>query len=121
MAAARNFADFSLTFARQDGAVVVGIIGELDHSTAAVLGRRLHDLLEDQGNLAVVLDLADMTFVDSSGLSVFVTAFRHLRERGGHLVLRRPSASTTKVFEITGLHRVLPIQELEPTLAPGAK
>lgn len=104
--------DLSLTFSRDHGSVVVGVIGELDCSTADVLAQRLEDLLEDQGNLSVVLDLGDMTFVDSSGLSVFVTAFRHLRARGGDLTLRRPSASTRKVFEITGLHRVLPIHDL---------
>lgn len=104
--------EFSLTFSRDNGSVVVGVIGELDCSTADVLGQRLDDLLDDQGNLSVVLDLEDMTFVDSSGLSVFVTAFRHLRERGGDLRFRRPSASTRKVFEITGLNRVLPVQEL---------
>ncbi|HVE45363.1 MAG TPA: STAS domain-containing protein [Acidimicrobiales bacterium] len=104
--------DFSLSFARDHGAVVVGIVGELDCSTAAVLEERLADLLSDQGNLTVVLDLADMTFVDSSGLSVFLTAYRHLRGRGGTLCLRHPSASTMKVFAITGLDRLLAIDDL---------
>lgn len=104
--------DFALSFARDDGAVVVGIVGELDCSTAAILEERLDDLLSAQGNLTIVLDLAEMTFVDSSGLSVFVTAFRHLRERGGTLCLRRPTASTMKVFAITGLDRVLDIDDL---------
>lgn len=107
-----DIGDFSLTFSRDNGSVVVGVIGELDCSTADVLSQRLEDLLEDQGNLSVVLNLEGMTFVDSSGLSVFVTAFRHLRERGGELTLLRPSASTRKVFEITGLHRVLPVHDL---------
>ncbi|HUR17770.1 MAG TPA: STAS domain-containing protein [Acidimicrobiales bacterium] len=104
--------DFALTFARDDGAVVVGVAGDLDCATAATLEERLGDLLTDQGNLTVVLDLADMTFIDSSGLSVLMTAYRHLRKRGGVLSLRRPSPSTRKVFEITGLDRVLPIDDL---------
>lgn len=110
--AAGHTADFSLSFSRDNGSVVVGVIGELDCSTSTILEQRLDDLLEDQGNLSIVLDLDAMTFVDSSGLSVFVTAFRHLRERGGELVLRRPAAPVRKVFEITGLHQVLPIEEL---------
>lgn len=104
--------DFSLTFGRERGAVVVGVFGELDCATAAILEQRMEDLLEAQGNLTVVIDLSGMTFVDSSGLSVLVTAFRHLRDRGGELLLRHPSASTRKVFEITGLSRVLPIDDL---------
>lgn len=104
--------DFCLTFARDRRSVVVGVNGELDCSTAEILSQRLEDLVEDQGNLSIVLDLAGMTFVDSTGLSVFVTAFRHLRSRGGNLTLRRPSASARRVFEITGLHKVLPVQDL---------
>lgn len=104
--------DFSLTFTRDSGAVVVGVSGELDCATASILEERLEDLLSDQGNLSIVLDLSDMTFVDSTGLAVFVTAYRHLHERGGSLLLRRPSASTWKVFETTGLDRVLPIDDL---------
>lgn len=104
--------DFSLSFTRDDGSVVVGVSGELDCATASVLEERLDDLLSDQGNLSVVIDLSDMTFVDSTGLSVFVTAYRHLRERGGTLLLRRPTTATRRIFEITGLHRVLPVEDL---------
>lgn len=104
--------DFSLTFTRDSGAVVVGVSGELDCATAPILEERLVDLLTDQGNLSIVLDLAGMTFVDSTGLSVFVTAYRHLRERDGSLLLRGSSASTRKVLEITGLDRVLPVDHL---------
>lgn len=59
----------------------------------------------------MLIDLTNMTFVDSSGLSVLVCAYRRLRERGGDLSLRRPSASTRRVFESTGLNKVLPIEE----------
>lgn len=104
--------NFSLSFSREDGGVVVGVAGELDCATAAVLDERLQDLLADQGNLRIVIDLADMTFVDSSGLSVLVATYQGLRARGGELSLRRPRPSTRKVFEITGLSRVLPIDDL---------
>lgn len=106
-----SFGDFSLTFARDSQAVVVGVVGELDCATGPTLENRLEDLIENQGNRTVVIDLTNMTFVDSSGLSVLVGAYRRLRERGGDLSLRRPSRSTRKVFEITGLDRVLPIED----------
>ncbi len=107
----RGFSDFSLTFARDSEAVIVGVVGELDCATGPTLEDRLEDLIENQGNQTVVIDLENMTFVDSSGLSVLVTAFRYLSERGGQLSLRRPSPSTRKVFEITGLNKVLPIDD----------
>lgn len=106
-----SFSDFSLTFARDSEAVVVGVVGELDCATGPTLEDRLGDLIENQGNRTVVIDLENMTFVDSSGLSVLVAAYRHLRERGGQLSVRRPSPSTRRVFEVTGLNRVLPIDD----------
>lgn len=107
----RCLGDFSLTFARDSEAVVVGVVGELDCATGPTLEDRLEDLIENQGNRTLVIDLTDMTFVDSSGLSVLVGAYRRLRQRGGDLSLRHPSASTRKVFGITGLDKVLPIDE----------
>lgn len=107
----RDIDDFSLTFARDREAVVVGVVGELDCATGPTLEDRLEDLIENQGNRTLIIDLENLTFVDSSGLSVLVTAFRNLRERGGRLSLRRPSPSTRRVFEVTGLHMVVPIDD----------
>lgn len=107
----RGIDDFSLTFARDREAVVVGVVGELDCASGPTLEDRLEDLIENQGNRTVIIDLENLTFVDSSGLSVLVTAFRNLRERGGRLSLRRPSPSTQRVFEVTGLNLVVPIDD----------
>lgn len=102
-------APFSLTFSRNQHRVVVAVHGELDCSTGPTLHERLADLIEFQGNLSVVVDLTSTTFIDSSGIEVLVTAHRWLRKRGGRLHLAVPRGSVLKVFEITGLDRVLTI------------
>src|SRR3954470_7858913 len=83
--------------------------GEQDLSTAPDLRARLHDLGETN---AVIIDLDETTFVDSSILGVLVGGLRRSRERevpfglvlGGdaHPAIRR-------IFELTGLHDVFPI------------
>ena len=88
----------------------VAIRGELDVYTAPKLRGRLHELL-DEGVSEITLDLADLSFIDSSGLGVIVGALKRLRERDGNLVLRAPSRSTSKVLEITGLSRILDVIE----------
>lgn len=96
----------SLTFAlhtdHHGDAAVVRIVGELDLATAPQLRQLLVDL-EEQGTRHVTLDLADMAFIDSTGLKVFVAGRQRFRDCGGQLALRSPSASATRVFEITGL------------------
>jgi len=99
----------SLRFSRNDGHVVIEVAGELDIATAPLLHERLADIIEAQGNLAVVLDLAGLTFIDSSGLTALVTAHKRLAAHGGRLNLTRPCPATRRAIEITGLHRVLTV------------
>ena len=103
-------ADFDVTTAVDNGAATVTVRGEVDVYTAPRLRERLYAVVGD-GAHRVVLDLAEMTFIDSTGLGVIVGTLKRLRERDGDLVLRAPSRSTKKVLEITGLTRIIEIIE----------
>ncbi len=99
---------FDLVTSRTDDAAMVRVIGELDLSTAP---RLLEVLAELAGNrtIDVTLNLAQMAFIDSTGVSVLVSGLKRLRETGGDLALLSPRASTMKVLEITGLTTVFTI------------
>ncbi len=102
-------APFQTLVSRFEGAVVVAIHGELDTYTAPGLRRLLHDLIDDQGNLTVVVDLAKVAFIDSSGLSALVVALKSIRSRGGKLTLANPSRNARRAFEVSGLNRVFAV------------
>ena len=93
---------FDLVASRTDDAAMVRVIGELDLSTAPRLRKVLTELAGN-GTVDVSLDLAEMAFIDSTGVSVFVSGWKRLRETGGELALRSPRASAMKVLDITGL------------------
>jgi anti-anti-sigma factor len=76
---------------------VVRLIGEVDMATAPTLQRHLEIV-----PTATVLDVRDVTFIDSSGLSVLVRANRD-RPSTQPLTLRSPASSICRVLEITGL------------------
>lgn len=103
---------FDVVVVRTGRAAVVQVQGELDLSTAPRLRQELVTLADD-GVLDVTVDLADIGFIDSSGLSALVAAHRRLREQGGDLGLRAPSPSTRKVLEITGLTGLLRLEATE--------
>jgi anti-sigma B factor antagonist len=86
----------------------VRLQGELDLSTAAQLRDELARLAAD-GATRVTIDLSDLAFIDSTGLSVLITALKRLRQQGGDMILRSPTPSTRKVLEITGLTEVFSI------------
>jgi anti-anti-sigma factor len=59
----------------------------------------------------VVVDLSDVTFLDSTRLGVLVTSLKRLREVDGSLDLVVASPRVLKVFTLTGLDVVIPIHE----------
>jgi anti-sigma B factor antagonist len=81
---------------------VVSPYGEIDALTAPRLGRRLLDLAEE-GKRKLVVDLSEVTFMDSTGISVILNSVRHLATRHGSLVLVCPTKRILRPFEITGL------------------
>ena len=87
---------------------LVMLAGELDVSTASHLYAALSDLeLTDTRN--VILDLAKVTFMDSTGLSVIVTEHKRLNHVNGTLTIFSPPSSIRRLFEITGLTATLDI------------
>jgi anti-anti-sigma factor len=103
--------DFGVDIDTGGGDVTVALRGELDVLTAPFLWERMEPALASvTGKL--VFDFAGLTFIDSMGLGVIVRAQSRLRgdspER--QVVIRHPNAHARKVFEITGLDRVLDVQ-----------
>lgn len=85
------------------GTVVVTVHEELDGSGAAHLDRILADLIDGQGNLAVVVDLGDVSVVESDGLAVLVAAAERAEGRGGALRLVNPPERVHQALEPRGL------------------
>lgn len=86
----------------------IRLLGELDMSTAPQFRDELLRLAE-AGSPQITVDLTELAFIDSTGLSVLITGLKRVRQQGGDMALRSPSPSTRKVLEITGLHEVFSI------------
>ena len=89
---------------------VIEVGGALDLYTAPELKQRLRGVIEG-GKSAVVVDLSEAAFVDSTTLGVLVAAAKRLRSAGGALALVCPQPSIRKVFDVTGLERVFEIHD----------
>jgi len=101
MTMADSPAEFHVSIVGVDGAATLAVGGEVDMATAPQLRARLDAVIAaTSGN--VVVDLADVTFLDSAGVVVFVAAQRQLNATGRRLVLRNPSRLVYRVLEISG-------------------
>jgi anti-sigma B factor antagonist len=95
--------DFGLVDeAVDDTTHVVSLRGEIDAVTAPRLGSRLFGLA-GEGKRAVVVDLSDVTFMDSTGIGVLLNALHLFTVRHGKLVLVCPTERVMRPFQITGL------------------
>jgi len=75
--------------------------GDIDHNTCGSIESALKEAI-DSGSDIVLLDLSQVTYIDSGGLSVLLTGVRLLRERGW-LVVIAPNANVRRLLEIVGL------------------
>lgn len=92
---------------RRGGAVVVHLVGELDLYNAPKVRRTLLDLCAEEPERLVV-DLAEVDFVDSTALGVLIEARTKLANRRAFL-LAAPGLETHRALQISGLDRHLSV------------
>jgi anti-sigma B factor antagonist len=85
--------------------------GSLDAETAS---RFREEAAAYIGADRVLIDLAEVPFVDSYGLGALVGVIRRVRERGGHSVVYTPVRSVARLLEVVGLDRLVPIHDSLP-------
>jgi anti-sigma B factor antagonist len=87
---------------------VVTLRGELDAHDAPNLRAAFAEAVDGApAGARVVLDLAQVSFLDSTALGCIVGLMRRVAEAGGELRVVLPGAPTVRIFEITGLDAVL--------------
>jgi anti-sigma B factor antagonist len=92
---------FGARIESRNGVARIALTGELDMSTVPELERHL-GACEAGGTTAIVDDLQDLGFVDSSGLHAFVRARTDAQTNGHRLHLVGASRAAQRVFELTG-------------------
>jgi anti-sigma B factor antagonist len=93
--------------------VVIRLVGELDVSTAPLLRATLAAAVGDQP-VDVILDLADLRSLDSTGLSLFATTSKRAQTSGRKLVLLNPQSSTRRLLEVTDLINYFEVNDKAP-------
>lgn len=100
--------DFTLSTRQGRIGTVMEVTGELDLSTSPQLADRLQQMLQD-GARQVVIDMAGVSFMDSTALGALVVAHRDLNERGGLLSLAGVRRPIRNVLAITSVDRIIDV------------
>ena len=96
-----------------NGVTIVDISGRITLGDEVVtLRKTIQDLLA-HGAKKILLNLGDVTYIDSSGLGELVTAFTSVRNRGGELKLLNLTKKVHDLLQITKLYTVFDIKDDE--------
>jgi anti-sigma B factor antagonist len=88
---------------------VIRVAGEVDVYTAPMLREQIRELAA-KGAVHLIADLGQVDFLDSTGLGALVGGLKRLREEGGSLTLVITAPRILRIFQITGLTKVLATQ-----------
>ncbi len=89
--------------------VAVAFEGEIDLQTSPQVRALLLDCVERNG--VVVVDLAGVTYIDSSGIASLVEAYQLAKQRSSVLALAAVGPAALRVLQLARLDRVFPIHE----------
>ena len=81
--------------------------GELDHHSAADAKEKLDKIIRSKLASQMVLDMKEMTFMDSAGIGVLLSKYKQFKKMGGKMYVKNLNNQTDKLFKIAGLYQVL--------------
>jgi anti-sigma B factor antagonist len=90
---------------------VISLEGEIDMSGAPALRTTLMALVDDATDRAVILDLAGVTFMDSSGVGALLTVYRALQPAQRSLVIANAQRIVARVLDLTNVDTIIPMLE----------
>jgi len=101
--------DLVTSLARDADTTTVGLSGEVDVLTVDQVRVALADAIAGRPR-AVVVDLADLSFIDSTGLGALIFGFQRCRDEGIAFRLARPSRGVHQILVLSGLLEVVEIE-----------
>lgn len=112
MRAAGDSRRLHLEYRLDSGVAVVKVTGEVDVSTSGALRDGLLRVITDEGQRGLVVNLAEVKFIDSTGVGVLVGVWHRVRAYRS-LALAAPSQHARRVLNTTGLTKAFWIYDTE--------
>ena len=106
---------------QDDGVTIVDCSGRITLGEGSITLRdTVRDLLS-KGNKKILLNLADVNYIDSSGIGELVSAFTSVRNQGGELKLLHLTKKVHDLLQITKLYTVFDIKDDEASAVASFK
>lgn len=97
----------SVICTQENRILTAALSGELDHHAAKTIMTELERQIDAARPRALILDLAGLTFTDSSGIAVLLRVWRYMGQAGGTMKVLHTPRQADKVFRAAGLQRLI--------------
>ncbi|MCR1897794.1 anti-sigma F factor antagonist [Irregularibacter muris] len=96
-----------LSLSLNNKTLIVKIRGELDHHTAEEIRNEIDHELDNNAVKNILFDFSELSFMDSSGIGVLMGRYKKILQRNGQAGVYQINSQVRRVFEISGLLRIL--------------
>lgn len=102
-------------FEKRDGTLTVYLRGEIDHHAASGVREQIDSAIAGGDTRTLILDFAEVSFMDSSGVGLILGRYKRMLAHGGSLCVRRMSARYLAMMKMAGMEKLGILQEEETT------
>ncbi len=100
-----------IDFIKQGRTLVVNIKGDIDHHTSNEIKNKIDREFNKINAKNMVFDFSQVTFMDSSGIGMLIGRYKVIEKQGGTIGFACISNEINRIFEISGLHKILKTYE----------
>lgn len=93
--------------------LIVRVHGEMDLAMADQLRNEIDRQLDELPARNLIFELANVSFMDSSGLGVLLGRYKRISAGGGKIVLTRPQPQVRRIIDLAGISRIMGVFETE--------
>ncbi len=93
--------------------LILRLKGELDDVSVVDLRLRISNYIDDYKINHLVLNLQDLSFLDSSGIGFIIGRYHQLRKRNGDITISNVNSRIERIIYVSGLAKICKIRESE--------
>lgn len=97
--------EISTTF--ENDMLIVSLTGELDEHTSEFVRNALDERIARGNYTALIFDLSNLRFMDSTGIGVIIGRYKLAHRRGKPVYVRSPGVTVDKIFKMSGLYEII--------------
>ena len=102
-------------YLKKDKQLIFKINEDIDECVAQKIRRKLDNEIERYMPRKVIFDFDSVTFMDSAGIGLIIGRYKFVNMLGGKLEVANLTESVKKIFEMSGILRLIPVANLDET------